>query len=124
LEPKKNVYKHNLYVLINGLSYSATSLLAANLQGVNCGVFIGEETGGAYNQCTAGTIPYVNLPNTKVKLRLPLKAIKPNSCQDLVGRGVFPHHEVHSNLIDELEGKDKPLEKALQLIKEQVKLNE
>ncbi|WP_304065360.1 S41 family peptidase [Pedobacter glucosidilyticus] len=117
LEPKNNVYQQNLFVLINGLSYSATSLLAANLQGVKRGFFIGEETGGAYNKCTAGIIPYVNLPNTKVKLRLPLKVMKPNTSQSIVGRGVFPHHEVHSNLLDELEGKDKQLEKALQLIK-------
>lgn len=117
LNPKINVYKPDLYVLINGLSYSATSLLVANLQGVKRGIFIGEETGGAYNQCTAGTIPYVNLPNTKLKLRLPLKVIKPNTSQNIVGRGVFPHYEVINTFADELNGKDNQLEKALQLIK-------
>ncbi len=117
LKPKKNVYQHDLYVLINGLSYSAASLLAANLQGVKRGIFIGEETGGAYNQCTAGTIPYVNLPNTKVKLRLPLKVIKPNTLQNIVGRGVFPQYEIINTFVDELNAKDHQLEKALQLIK-------
>ncbi|MCY7290856.1 MAG: S41 family peptidase, partial [Ferruginibacter sp.] len=52
-KPKKNHFDQNLTVLINGYSFSATSLLSANLQSVKRGYFIGEETGGGFNQCTA-----------------------------------------------------------------------
>jgi C-terminal processing protease CtpA/Prc len=57
LNPLENNYENNLIVLINGYSFSATSLLSANLQQVNRGVFVGEETGGGYNKCTAGKTP-------------------------------------------------------------------
>lgn len=114
--PKKNNYQGDLYVLINGYSFSATTLLAANLQEANRGIFIGEETGGGYNQCTAGSIPYLNLPNTALKLRLPLKVIRPLHQRALYGRGVFPKYPVKTTLKDVLQKRDVALQKAEALI--------
>lgn len=114
----KNHFDGNLTVLINGLSFSATSLLAANLQSVNRGYFIGEETGGGYNQCTGGTIPYITLPNTGLKLRLPLVAVKIVKTRALVGRGVFPDLEIKQTIDDILNGNDVVMEKAKNKIAE------
>lgn len=115
-KPKKNVYQQNLYVLINGYSFSATSLLAANLQEAKRGVFIGEETGGGYNQCTAGSIPYLNLPHTALKLRLPLKVIRPLLQRTLAGRGIFPEYPVKTTLNDILQKRDEMMLQAEALI--------
>lgn len=111
--PKKLVFEGNLNVIINGYSFSATSLLSANLQSVKRGYFIGEESGGGYNQCSAGSIPYINLPNTGLKLRLPLKQIKIVQRRALVGRGVFPDLEVKPTIKDVVSGKDVVMEQAI-----------
>ena len=117
-KPKINHYDNNLIVLINSYSFSATSLLSANLQSVKRGYFIGEETGGGYNQCTAGSIPFINLPNTGLKLRLPLKEIKITQPRELIGRGVFPDLEVKPTIADVLKGKDVMMDKAIEKIGE------
>lgn len=114
---KKYNYKGSLYVLINGYSFSATTLLAANLQEVKRGVFIGEETGGGYNQCTAGSIPYLSLPHTALKLRLPLKVIRPLHQRALYGRGVFPKYPVKTTLTDLLKKRDEMVLQAEALIR-------
>lgn len=116
--PMKNHFNNNLTVLINGYSFSATSLISANLQSVNRGYFIGEETGGGFNQCSAGSIPYINLPNTGLKLRLPLKEIKITKPRDIVGRGVFPNLEVIPTLNDVIKGKDVVMDKAMEKLHE------
>lgn len=116
LKPKKHAFNGNLLVLINGHSFSATSLLSANLQSVNRGVFIGEETGGGYNKCTAGNIPYIILPESGLKLRLPLKVIPIVNQRLLEGRGVFPNYEVAESLNELIENKDAILNKAKELI--------
>ncbi|MBD3748418.1 MAG: S41 family peptidase [Sphingobacteriales bacterium] len=115
--PKKYNYQGDLYVLINGYSFSATSLLAANLQEAKRGIFIGEETGGGYNQCTAGSIPYLSLPHTALKLRLPLKVIRPVHQRALYGRGVFPKYPIKTTLTDLLQKKDVALQQAEALIR-------
>ena len=117
LKPLENVFNNNLVVLINGYSFSATSLLSANLQQVNRGIFVGEETGGGYNKCTAGTMPIINLPHTKLKLRLPLKVIQTVNQRALEGRGVFPQYEVKNGITEVLAKKDVVMEKAKELIK-------
>ena len=116
--PKKTHFDNNLIVLINGYSFSATSLLSANLQSVKRGYFIGEETGGGYNQCTAGSIPFINLPNTGLKLRLPLKEIRITEPRELIGRGVFPDLEVKPTILDVLKGKDVVMEKATEKVRQ------
>jgi hypothetical protein len=116
LKPLENSFDKNLIVLVNGYSFSATSLLSANLQQVNRGIFVGEETGGGYNKCTAGTMPYINLPNTKLRLRLPLKVIQTTNQRSLEGRGVFPKYEVLETIEDVLAKKDVVMDKAQGLI--------
>ena len=107
-----------MYVLINGYSFSASSLLAANLHGINRAVFIGEETGGGYNKCTAGIIPLLTLPETRVKLRLPLIKIAPAKTRDLEGRGVLPDYPVTPTLSHIVNNKDTELDFTLKLIAE------
>ncbi|MBC7655208.1 MAG: hypothetical protein H7098_12160, partial [Oligoflexus sp.] len=115
-----NVFTNDLVILTNGYSFSATSLLAANLQKVNRGIFVGEETGGGYNQCTAGSIPYVNLPKTGLKLRLPLRVIQITDKRKCYGRGVFPKYEIKENISDVINKKDKVYEKAKEIIKNKI----
>lgn len=117
LKPKKYAFNGNLIAIINGHSFSATSLLSANLQSVKRGTFIGEETGGGYNKCTAGNIPYIILPESHLKLRLPLKVIPINKQRALEGRGVFPDVEVVLGIKDVIGKEDLMMEKARSLVR-------
>jgi len=110
LNPHKNNFKGKIYVLINGFSFSASSLLSANLKGINRATFIGEETGGGFNQCVAGILPEIQLKNTKLTLRFGLYKIAPNAKQEMYGRGIFPDVEILPSITDKINNVDKELE--------------
>lgn len=87
-------YKGNLYVLINGNSFSASSLLSTNLQATNRATFVGEETGGAYNGCVAGIYKIYELPTSKIKIRIGLMQIETAYKQEPDGYGIIPDVEI------------------------------
>ena len=117
LHPKKNHYDGKLYVLINGYSFSASALISANLQQIKRAIFVGQETGGGYNGCVAGSIPILNMPNSKLKLRMGLYPVRPNAHTETVGRGIFPDYEIKTTIEDVIAGKDKELDGVLSSIK-------
>ncbi|WP_104733952.1 S41 family peptidase [Hanstruepera ponticola] len=89
-EPKENNYQGKVYVLINGNSFSASSILSTNLQATNRAVFVGEETGGAYNGTVAGIYKYYTLPNSLIKVRIGLMHIDAPYKTKPDGYGVRP----------------------------------
>ena len=93
-KPNPLHYKGNLYVLINGNSFSASSLISTNLQANNRATFIGEETGGAYNGCVAGLYKIYELPTSKIKIRIGLMQIETAYKQDPDGFGIKPDVEI------------------------------
>lgn len=109
LSPHKNNFKGKLYVLINGYTFSAASLLSANIKGINRATFIGEETGGGYNQCVAGRLPIIELKNSKLQLRFGLYAMGPSVKTTTYGRGVFPDVAISSSWMDKVNGVDQEL---------------
>ncbi|MFK7033221.1 S41 family peptidase [Flavobacterium oreochromis] len=90
LQPKDNNYQGKLYVLIDGGSFSASSVLSANLQNIKRGIFVGEETGGAFNSTVAGTLPVLTLPYSKLKFRVGMMEIGVIKKSPIKGRGVMP----------------------------------
>ncbi|MEG0697186.1 MAG: S41 family peptidase, partial [Algoriella sp.] len=81
------VYKGNLYVLINGGSYSASSLIASNLQIKNRAYFVGEETGGDFNGTVAGLMPKFKMPHTKLHFSVGTVYLSPIEMREEKGRG-------------------------------------
>ncbi|RWU07634.1 S41 family peptidase [Pedobacter chitinilyticus] len=114
---RKDNYKGKVYVLINEFSFSASSLLSANLKAINRATFVGTETGGGANQCTAGRIPVVTLKNSKLGLRFGLNRMAPVYQQKEVGRGVFPDVAIQSTLQDRISNYDRELQWILTDIK-------
>lgn len=115
--PKPDNFKGKVYVLINGGSFSASSILSSNLKGSQRAVFAGEETGGAYNGTVAGIMPYVKLPKSKLNIRLGLARISPYYKTDIDGRGIFPDIEIKPTLDDRIKGNDPELKRVLEEIK-------
>ncbi len=114
---QKDNYKGKVYVLINEFSFSASSLLSANLKAINRATFVGTETGGGANQCTAGRMPIVTLKNSKLGLRFGLNRMAPVYQQKEVGRGVFPDVAIQSTLQDRISNYDRELQWILTDIK-------
>ena len=89
--PKKNYhYDGQVYILIGGNSFSATTLFAGDLKGQKNVILVGEETGGGYYGNTAWIIPDVTLPNTGLRFRLPRFRMVINKDRIKNGRGIMP----------------------------------
>lgn len=93
-KPKqKHHFDGNIYVLTGGYTFSAATLVAAQLKGQDNVTIVGEETGGGYYGNTAMHITNIILPNTKVSVSLPLFRIVLDKDRLKTGRGVLPDVE-------------------------------
>jgi hypothetical protein len=108
-KPKETRFKGNIYVLINGTSFSASCLISSNLKGSKRAVFVGEETGGAFNGNVAGRMPLFELPHSKLKARIGLFCLRPEYQVEQEGRGIIPDVAITPTLDDVLKGNDPEL---------------
>jgi C-terminal processing protease CtpA/Prc len=113
----KNAFKGKVYVMINGGSFSASSIISSNLKGSKRATFVGEETGGAYNGTVAGIMPMIKLPNSEINIKIGLMVIAPFYKTTLEGHGVFPDKEIVPTIADYVNGKDPELNWILEDIK-------
>lgn len=113
----KKAFKGKVYVMINGSTFSAASIISSNLKGSKRATFVGEETGGAYNGTVAGIMPTIKLPNSEVKIKIGLGAITPFYKTTIEGRGIFPDKEITPTIADYVNGIDPELNWILEDIK-------
>ncbi|MEH1008259.1 S41 family peptidase [Winogradskyella sp. ECml5-4] len=113
-EPKPLNFKGKVYVLINGNSFSASSILSTQLQGSKRATFVGEETGGAYNGTVAGYYKMYEMPHTKVRARIGLAFIDAPYKVTPDGYGVKPDVELLPSYKDRLQSIDPELEWILE----------
>lgn len=92
-EPVKNPFNGNLYVLINGGSFSNTGIVASCLKREQRAVFIGEETGGN-SEVLAGYIKNIQLPNTNIEVQIPTRRFLLTNNPSFLGRGTLPDIKV------------------------------
>ncbi|HKQ74351.1 MAG TPA: peptidase S41, partial [Blastocatellia bacterium] len=78
--------------------------------------FIGEETGGGYYGNNSGLQPTLTLPNSKVRVALPMHEYW-NAVPGYDGkrRGTRPDYQVETKSVNLLRGVDEQLELALKL---------
>jgi hypothetical protein len=112
-----NAFKGKIYVIINGGSFSASSLISSNLKNSKRVTFVGEETGGAFNGTVAGFMPVLELPYSKLKIRIGLMMMTPHHKTEIKGRGIFPDKEISPTLEDRLQDYDPELNWILKDIK-------
>ncbi len=113
MECKNHRFKGDIYVLINGGTFSASCILASNLKGSKRAVFVGEETGGASEGTVAGKMATFTLPESKIQVTFGLAHIKPRVRSGTIGRGIMPDVEISPTLTDLKSGKDPELEYVL-----------
>jgi len=118
-KPKPLSYKGDIYVLTNGNSFSASSLISTHLKANNRATFVGEETGGAYNGCVAGLYRIFKLPNSKIHVRMGLMQLETTHKQKPDGYGIKPDVVILPNLTDRKLDIDTELEWILEDIYKQ-----
>jgi hypothetical protein len=97
-KPKENAFHGNLYFLINGSSFSASSIITSKLKSDGRAFLVGEETGGANDGTVAGRYAVKKLPNSKLYFPIGLMLIKPNIQFTNTKKGVVPNKEMIPNL--------------------------
>lgn len=114
----ENRFEGKMYVLIDGGSFSASTILSSNLKGSKRATFVGEETGGAFNGTVAGQMPIIELPNSKIKMRVGLMKVAAHYKTEEEGHGIRPDIEIIPTLEDKVNGSDPEMKWILEDIKQ------
>jgi len=118
-QPREPTFMGQVYILVNGGTFSTAAEFASLMHNHKRAVFIGEEVGGGYyGNCSLGT-PTLTLPNSKIRISIPLAkyALAVNRTIP-EGHGLIPDYLTEYTLKDTLANKDKDLELCLKIISE------
>ncbi|MBD8082012.1 S41 family peptidase [Chryseobacterium caseinilyticum] len=109
-KPKETAFQGKVYVLINGGSFSASSIITSKLKNDKRAILVGEETGGANDGTVAGFYSYQSLPNSKLQLPIGVLFIQPNIDFTNTKKGVTPNVEILNSFESTLNKEDPQLE--------------
>lgn len=114
----RRAFKGEVYVLIDGESFSSASTLARFIKEKTDAQFIGEETGSRYEGFAAGATHYIQLPNSGLSIGIPCYGFEfsVGEKQSTTDRGVFPDHSIQNTIDAVLMNRDLYIEKAASLI--------
>jgi len=115
-QPGKYPFLGKVFVLIDGGTFSTAADFCAVTHHLQRATFIGEETGGGYYGNNSGVMVIVTLPNSKLRVRVPMFEYW-NAVPGYDGkrRGTRPDHQVETKTLTLLRGVDEQLEMALKL---------
>ena len=116
--PGKYPFLGKVFVLIDGGTFSTAADFCAVTHHLKRATFIGEETGGGYYGNNSGMQTIVTLPNSKIRIRVPMYEYW-NAVPGYEGkrRGTQPDHPVETTLANMIRGVDEQLDLALKLAK-------
>lgn len=114
ITPKKNGFKGNLYVLVNGGTFSSAVILSSYLETTKRAVFIGEETGGN-NIIISGNPIDTILPITKITFEIASTKYVIKKSQNF-GNGIIPNYHTTFTIDNIIKEKDITKELALSII--------
>lgn len=113
---KRKLYKGNIYVLVNGKSFSMSGVASSYLKYKINATIIGEETGGNVAGSNAVLSGKILLPNSRIQVHLPFYHIYHDINVTNTGRGLMPDHPTYYSSDDLLNGVDVDLKKVLELV--------
>ncbi len=116
-KPLSKTFQGDIYVLINGGSFSNSGVFCSVLRKHNRATFIGEPSGG--NEFViCGSSKVVTLPNTGIQIEVPQLQFFIKNYEDGQAKSVVPDFYVEPNITDLLNQKDKDLEFTFELIEQ------
>jgi hypothetical protein len=114
---KKNFFAGNIYLITGGYTFSAATLVASNLKGQPNVTIAGEETGGGSYGNSAMLLTKIVLPNTGLRITLPLFRMVLDATRLKTGRGILPDIEVKPSSNSIKMGVDAKMEKVMEIIR-------
>lgn len=113
-KPRKNPFLGQVYVLTDGYTASASTMVTSWLKQHSSALFVGQQSGGGYNGNNGGCFPLVTLPNTTYEIIWPAYRLILDSKSSQT-QGIIPDVFVEPSL-DE----DTPLSRTIALIRSKV----
>jgi hypothetical protein len=110
-----NHFTGKIYLLQGGYSFSAATMLIAQLKGQSHVTVVGEETGGSYYGNSAMHIPTITLPNTGIQVTLPMYRLVMDRTRDK-GHGIIPDLWVKPSSYAIQQGIDLKVQRVRELI--------
>jgi C-terminal processing protease CtpA/Prc len=121
-KPKKKYhFDGDVYLIQGGYSFSATTLFINSIKGQQNVTVVGEETGGGSYGNSAVHLPQIILPNTKIRVVLPIYRLVMDASKPKTGRGIFPDVEADPSSVALREGYDPKITKVKELIQKKKK---
>jgi C-terminal processing protease CtpA/Prc len=115
--PKTNLhFNGNIYIVQGGYTFSAATMFASSLKGQTNVTLVGEETGGGYYGNSAMHLPTIILPNTKIKVGLPIYKLVMDKNRPK-GNGIKPDIETQPSSNAIKKGIDLKMNEIRKLIK-------
>ena len=114
---RRNHFDGQVYVLTNGLTFSASALFCNALKGQDNITLVGENTGGGWYGNSGIMIPDIVLPNTKLRVRLPMFRLVQYHHVPEKGIGVQPDIYIGPTLEATRKNIDRKMEFVQQLIR-------
>ncbi len=118
-KPYKNNYQGKVYLLVSPFNSSATYYMAGAAKRNGAATLIGQETGGNQKGINGGLIYFLNLPNSKIELDIPV--IGDFQIGEHPDKGYEPDVFVAPNVEDIVKGIDTELAATLELIAKEKK---
>lgn len=109
-KPKQNNYKVQIFVLTDGYTASAATMVTSWLKQHTKATFIGQQSAGGYNGNNGGSFPTITLPNSKYEITFPAYHLVLDKNSDQKA-GIIP-----DVIIEPINGLDNALIQTLQLI--------
>lgn len=117
-KPKKeDHFNGQVYILQSGFTFSASCMFIETVRSQPNVTLIGEETGGGSYGNSAIHLPNIVLPNSRIRVSLPMYRVVFDHTKTKTGRGIFPDVAVHSSPATIKAGIDIKMQTALGLIK-------
>jgi Peptidase family S41 len=114
-KPSDNSFRDNLYVIINGQTGSSAGSFTAYVHNEKRGKIIGEENRDNYTGFSAGVPVILTLPNSKIKIYIPLRKFTYATGDDN-GNGVMPDYPFKASYSDYFGGDDKEIKYVATLV--------
>jgi hypothetical protein len=111
--PREPGFRGRVAILIDGGSFSATGETTSVFHFYKKAVFFGEECGSGYYGNTSGFMVMATLPNSRLRVRIPLVLYTMAVDGYPKDRGIVPEFPVAPTIGDILAGRDVVMEKAL-----------
>jgi C-terminal processing protease CtpA/Prc len=121
-KPKKKYhFDGDVYLIQGGYSFSATTLFINSLKGQQNVTVVGEETGGGSYGNSAVHLPQVVLPNTKIRIVLPVYRLVMDASKPKNGRGIIPDIELKPSSLAIRQGIDLKIAAVKEMISKKKK---